>query len=228
MTTSLQSKIKQYIKDIKSLNTIREYIYSISPMRQPIDLVRWVPIEDVQPNNYNPNSVARKEMSLLYRSIKEDGYTQPVVTFYDEKLKKYIIVDGFHRYFVCKNMKDIYERNQGMLPCVVIDKPIEERMASTIRHNRARGEHSVTGMSNIVFKMLQEGVTDAEICNKLGMEAEELLRLKHVTGFAKLFQDIEYGKAWKHRNQIALEKRYREMKQQQSFTVNPDDLDKQV
>lgn len=159
------------------------------------------------------------------RTMNEyDGYTQPIVTVYDKEKDKYVIVDGFHRYYVCKTQKDIRERNMGLLPVVVIDKPIEERMAATIRHNRARGEHSVTGMTNIVFQMLKEGLTDLEICEKLGMEPEELLRLKHISGFSKLFQDIEFSRAWKHRNQIALETRYKELLPEQTQTVVQEDI----
>jgi len=174
----------------------------------PVYIVRPVPIEKVEPNNYNPNSVAKNEMRLLYVSIKEDGYTQPVVTIYDKDQDKYIIVDGFHRYFVMKTYKDIYEANKGMIPCVVIDKDINHRMASTIRHNRARGKHAVEGVADMVFHMLQNGWKDEKICNELGLEADELLRLKHVTGFSKLFEGVEYGKAWETDQQQRVKKGY--------------------
>lgn len=169
---------------LNAIEEIKKKLHEISPLNsQPINLVRWVPIDKVQANDYNPNSVAGKEMSLLYTSIKHDGYTQPVVTIYDEKIDKYIIVDGFHRYFTCKSKKDIQDRNHGLLPIVVLQKDINDRMASTVRHNRARGEHSLNGMSNMVYKMLKNGWADHEICNELGMEPEELLKLKHITGF---------------------------------------------
>lgn len=188
---------------IKFLNDLKEFIHKeLSIIKQPIDLVRWIPIDKIQPNDYNPNSVAKIEMGLLYKSIKHDGYTQPVVTIYDSKIDKYIIVDGFHRYFTCKNNKDIYEKNHGHLPCVVIEKDINERMAATVRHNRARGEHSISGMSNMVFEMLQNGWSDEDICNHLGMEPEEILKLKHITGFSKLFKDVEYKKSWETKKQI--------------------------
>lgn len=173
-----------------------------------MDLVKWVPLEKVEPNGYNPNSVARVEMRLLYVSIKHDGYTQPVVTVYDKERDKYVIVDGFHRYYTCKSNRDIYERNGGLLPVVVIEKDINDRMAATVRHNRARGRHSVQGMSSMVYSMLKNGWGDAEICAELGMEAEELMRLKHITGFAKLFSQTEYKKAWVTRHQITLEKQH--------------------
>ena len=175
----------------------------------PVSNVRWVPIDKVTPNDYNPNAVAKKEMGLLYVSIKHDGFTQPIVTVYDGEKDMYIIVDGFHRYFVCKTCPDIYESTNGMVPVVVLDKDISDRMAATVRHNRARGVHSIDGMSNIVFNMLNDGMSDADICNELGMEAEELLKLKYITGFAKLYENVEYSKAWKMKNMISIEKEYK-------------------
>lgn len=210
-TTDLGAMVKALLAGAPDLLTrieeVRDLLHEASPVNsQPVDRIRWVPIDMVTPNSYNPNSVAGREMKLLYHSIKHDGYTQPVVTVWDEAQGKYCIVDGFHRYFTCKTNKDIYERNQGRLPIVVIDKDINDRMASTVRHNRARGKHSVAGMSNMVFEMLENGMTDAEICNQLGMEPEELLRLKHITGFAKLFENVQYRQAWKTKRQILLEK----------------------
>jgi len=196
------------MKTIESINKERKALHEECPIKQPIDYVMWVPIEKVEPNGYNPNSVATVEMGLLYKSIKKDGYTQPIVTIYDKKKDKYVIVDGFHRYYVCKTKKDIYDRNMGMLPIVVIDKNISERMAATVRHNRARGEHSIDGMSNLVFKMLDEGMSDADVCNELGMEPEELLKLKHLTGFSKLFANTEYKMAWETKNQIIERMKY--------------------
>lgn len=188
---------------LSAISEVREALHGLSPnATQPVDLVRWVPLDMVSPNDYNPNSVAKVEMGLLYHSIKHDGYTQPIVTVWDAERKVYVIVDGFHRYFVCKTSPDILERNNGLLPIVVIQKDINDRMAATVRHNRARGKHSTKGMSNMVFSMLDEGWSDAEICNELGMQPDELLRLKHVTGFSKLFQNVDYSKAWETRNQI--------------------------
>ena len=123
-------------------------------------------------------------------------------TLYVIDQSKAIIVDGFHRYFTCKNNPDIFEENDGKVPIVVLDKSINDRMASTVRHNRARGKHSIAGMSNIVFKMLDNGWEDSAICAELGMEPEELIKLKYITGFAKLFEDVEYQKAWTTKNQI--------------------------
>jgi len=174
----------------------------------PVDSVRRVPIDKVVANDYNPNSVATNEMKLLYTSINHDGYTQPVVTIYDPEQDKYIIVDGFHRYLTMKTNKDIYEKNGGMLPIVVLDKHINDRMASTVRHNRARGKHSVDGMGSMVFSMLENGWEDEQICNEIGLEEEELLRLKHITGFSKLFEDVEYKKSWETNKQIELRQKY--------------------
>lgn len=194
------------------LQTIRTFIHEnlSSLSSQPVDLIRWMPIDSVCPNDYNPNSVAKVEMKLLYTSILHDGYTQPIVTVYDPDKKKYVIVDGFHRYYTCLVNQDIRDRNHGLVPIVVIDKDINDRMASTVRHNRARGKHSVDGMANMVFSMLENGWEDHDICNELGMESEELLRLKHITGFSKLFEGISYQKAWKTKNQILEEKKYRD------------------
>ena len=199
------SLINDVIKWFNLANTLRKVIFEESPVNsQPVDYVRWVPIEMVRANDYNPNSVARIEMQLLYTSISHDGYTQPIVTVWDDVNEKYIIVDGFHRYFVAKSNKDILDRNNGMLPIVVIDKSINERMASTVRHNRARGKHLMTGMSSMVFEMLENGWKDEDICNELGMEPEELIKLKHITGFSKLFSNVEYRKAWETNQQVKL------------------------
>jgi len=174
----------------------------------PVNNVQWVPIEQVTANDYNPNVVATNELRLLYVSIKADGYTQPVVTVRDEETNKYVIIDGFHRYLVMKENTDIREDCSGLLPIVVLEKTMNERMASTVRHNRARGKHQVTGMSNIVFSMLDNGMTDEEICSQMGMEPDELLRLKYVTGFAKLFENTEYRQSWETRRMIRLRRDY--------------------
>lgn len=181
---------------------------------QPISEVQWIPIEKVYANDYNPNSVATQEMKLLYVSVKKDGYTQPVVTIYDEKKDRYVIVDGFHRYSIMRRYKDIYASCEGKLPCVVLKgKTMNDRMASTIRHNRARGKHSVTGMSNIVMEMLINGASDLEVCNNLGLEAEELVRLKYITGYAKLYEKNEYSRAAYSEKQVEELKKYEQSKE---------------
>ncbi len=174
------------------INELREVVHEISGNKNPVDLVRWVDMDDVVANDYNPNSVATNELKLLHTSISHDGYTQPIVTIYDPERKKYVIVDGFHRYYIMKTAKDIKKVNNGKLPIVVLKKDINDRMASTIRHNRARGKHSIDGMGNLVFNMLQNGWKDNQICQEIGLEAEELARLKHITGFSKLFKDMKY------------------------------------
>jgi len=190
-------------------NELRRALHEATPLRdQPVGLVLWVPIEMVSPNDYNPNSVAKIEMGLLYTSVKHDGYTQPVVTIWDEEQQLYIIVDGFHRYYTMKTRPDILAWTGGLLPIVVITKDINDRMASTVRHNRARGKHSVNGMANMVFQMLDNGWADEDICNHLGMSPEELLRLKHITGFSKLFEDVEYRRAWVTDRQIKIKRAF--------------------
>lgn len=158
--------------------------------------VRAVPFDKIVPNTYNPNTVAPPEMRLLYDSIREDGYTMPIVCYHDRENDTYIIVDGFHRWRIMRDYPDIYEREKGMLPVSVIDKPISGRMASTVRHNRARGTHSVDLMSNIIKELHEVGRSDAWISRHLGMDRDEILRLKQITGLAALFRDMNFGKAW--------------------------------
>lgn len=163
--------------------------------KSPVYNVISVPIEKVVANNYNPNVVAPPEMKLLELSIWEDGYTMPCVCYYLKDEDKYEIVDGFHRYLVMKTSERIYKREGGMLPVTVIDKDLSERMASTIRHNRARGVHSVELMSGIVSELVKSGMSDAWIMQHIGMSRDELLRLKQVSGLADLFADKDFGKS---------------------------------
>ena len=167
-------------------------------MKSPVYNIKAVPVDKIRANSYNPNSVAKPEMDLLYKSILEDGYTMPIVCYYLEDEDIYEIVDGFHRYTVMLNHKDIYEREGGKMPVVVIEKDISNRMASTIRHNRARGSHSIELMSNIVSELVESGMSDRWIMKNIGMDADELLRLKQVSGLAALFQDKEFNNAWKN------------------------------
>ncbi len=165
--------------------------------KSPVYHVIPVPIEQIKPNTYNPNTVAPPEMRLLYESIKADGYTMPIVCYYNKASQTYIIVDGFHRYRIMLEHPDIYEREHGMLPVSVINKSIDQRMASTIRHNRARGSHDVDLMSNIVKELHELGRSDAWISRHLGMDKDEILRLKQITGLAALFKDVKFGRAWR-------------------------------
>ena len=162
----------------------------------PVYNVQRVPVEKIRANAYNPNHVAPPEMKLLYKSILEDGYTMPIVCYYVEEDDMYEIVDGYHRYTTMVLHKDIYEREGGCLPVSVIDKPLEDRMASTIRHNRARGEHSIELMINIVAELVESGMSDAWIMKNIGMDAEELLRLKQLSGLQSLFKDADFSKSW--------------------------------
>lgn len=164
--------------------------------KSPVYKIKAIPIEKISPNDYNPNTVAPPEMKLLYDSIKEDGYTMPIVCYYDKENDKYIIVDGFHRYRVMLENSDIYDRENGLLPVSVINKELDNRMASTIRHNRARGSHDVDLMSNIVKDLHELGRSNEWISKHLGMDEEEILRLKQLTGLMSLFKDVEYSKSW--------------------------------
>lgn len=164
--------------------------------KSPVYNIIAVPVEKIKPNDYNPNKVAPPEMRLLYDSIKVDGYTMPIVCYYDKENDEYIIVDGFHRYQIMMDYPDIYEREGGLMPVSVINKPLDQRMASTIRHNRARGSHDVDLMSNIVRDLHELGRSDAWIAKHLGMDKDEILRLKQITGLAALFKDVNFGSAW--------------------------------
>ena len=163
-------------------------------MTSPVWNIKAIPIEQIDANSYNPNHVAPPEMRLLYESIKEDGYTMPVVV-YPKPDGRYEIVDGYHRYTVMLTHRDIYEREGGLLPCSIIDKDVSNRMASTIRHNRARGSHSIELMMNIVGELKKAGMSDAWIMKEIGMDADELLRYKQLSGLAELFKDKQYSEA---------------------------------
>lgn len=162
-------------------------------IKSPVYHVIAVPLEKIRANTYNPNSVAPPEMELLEISIWEDGYTMPIVCYYIPQDDMYEIVDGYHRYTTMLNSKRIREREGGKLPVVVIDKDESNRMASTIRHNRARGSHSIDLMSNIVAELTKAGMSDAWILKHVGMDKDELLRLKQITGLAELFKNKEFS-----------------------------------
>ena len=191
---------------VSAMNTIRANLSDISPFEEPVDCVRWIPMDKVKANEYNPNRVASTEMKLLHTSIKLDGYTQPIVAY---KLDngEYEVVDGFHRNRVGKEYKDINKRIRGYLPIVVLDKPLDERIGSTIRHNRARGTHQIRSKSEIVINPSKAGWTDEEICKKIGMELDEVIKLKQITGLKEAFQNHEFSKSWEE-----FEKKYYENK----------------
>lgn len=183
---------------IDALNRIRQALHEVSPFREePVDCVIWVPAEKVEGNDYNPNSVAPPEMRLLEHSITADGYTQPIVA-YDEG-ERYVIVDGFHRHRVGKESAKVRRRVRGYLPITLIRsdrRSLRDRMAATIRHNRARGVHGVMPMTEIVATLIREGWTDSDIAKELGMEPDEVLRFKQNTGIADLFRNHPYSRAW--------------------------------
>jgi ParB-like chromosome segregation protein Spo0J len=164
--------------------------------KSPVYNVIGVHIDKIKANDYNPNKVAPPEMALLETSIWEDGFTQPIVTFYDKEQDMYIVVDGFHRYTIMRTSERVREREQNIAPIVVIDKEIGDRMASTIRHNRARGSHNIDLMSNIVKELVEMGKGDPWICKHIGMSADELLRLKQITGLASLFLNRDFSQSW--------------------------------
>lgn len=183
---------------IDALNKARQALHEISPFRgEPVDCVLWVPADQVEANDYNPNTVAPPEMKLLALSIGEDGYTQPIVAW--GKNDYYEVVDGFHRNRVGKENKEVRERIHGYLPITLITHDREDkgdRIAATIRHNRARGKHQVGAMSDIVLELSRRNWSDQKIGRELGMEPDEVLRLKQITGLAELFSDSEFSKAW--------------------------------
>jgi ParB-like chromosome segregation protein Spo0J len=183
---------------IAALNDIRQKLHTVSPMRdEPVDCVLWVPAEQIEANDYNPNVVAPPEMKLLHTSIIKDGYTQPIVTFPENE--KYTVVDGFHRNRCGKEYKDIKERIKGYLPITIINTGREEkpdRIAATIRHNRARGTHQVKAMSDIVVDLARNNWSNEKIGKELGMEPDEVLRLKQITGLGELFAAGDFSEAW--------------------------------
>lgn len=183
---------------IAALNEARKALHEISPFSgEPVDCVLWVRADQVEANDYNPNTVAPPEMRLLELSIGEDGYTQPIVAW--GKNDYYEVVDGFHRNRVGKECKSVRERVHGYLPITLINHDREDkgdRIAATIRHNRARGKHQVAAMSDIVLELSRRNWSDAKIGRELGMEPDEVLRLKQITGLAELFSDAEFSRAW--------------------------------
>lgn len=183
---------------IEILNEMKKMMHEASPFKnEPVDCVLWVKNEDVVANDYNPNSVAPPEMKLLETSIIEDGYTQPIVTYpHEDRIE---VVDGFHRNRVGKESLEVRSRVMGYLPVVKI-KPSQEgldnRMAATIRHNRARGKHKVDSMSEIVLELKRRNWSDKKIADQLGMDQDEILRLTQIGGIAEMFQDHEFTEAW--------------------------------
>jgi len=183
---------------MREVNALRSTIHQMSPMNQhPVDFVEWVKQETVEANDYNPNSVAPPEMELLHLSISADGYTQPIVTNVEYDTR--VVIDGFHRNRVGREYPDVAETLAGYLPVVQIratasDRP--DRIASTIRHNRARGKHSVPKMTDIVLELKRRNWSDAKIGKQLGMDDDEVLRLSQIGGLADSFADRSFSTAW--------------------------------
>lgn len=187
-----------FAEKVSAINGIKRALHKISPFAsEPVDCVTWVLAENVQSNDYNPNSVAPPEMELLKVSILEDGYTQPIVTFKTDTVNE--VVDGFHRNRVGKECPEVARRIHGYLPVVEINAERTDkgdRIAATIRHNRARGKHKVEAMSDIVIELKRRNWSDDKIAKNLGMDADEVLRLCQITGLAEMFKDQDFSKSW--------------------------------
>jgi ParB-like chromosome segregation protein Spo0J len=185
---------------VNTLNSVKLFLHELSPMKtEPVDCVLWVKNNTVIANNYNPNSVAPPEMELLRLSISADGYTQPIVSMLNEDLVNREVIDGFHRNRVGKECEEIQKRVHGYLPVVTINEDrtqINDRVASTIRHNRARGKHKVSAMSDIVIDLKKRNWSDEKIAKNLGMDSDEVLRLCQIGGLSELFSDKEFSQAW--------------------------------
>lgn len=183
---------------IDALNYIRQKLHEISPFAaEPVDCVLWVKAETVTANDYNPNTVAAPEMKLLEHSIGEDGYTQPIVTWTGNEKRE--VIDGFHRNLVGKTSKTVQSRTNGYLPVTTINGDRAERadrIAATIRHNRARGRHLVSPMSEIVVELARKNWSPAKIGKELGMQPDEVLRLRQISGLAEIFADRDFSEAW--------------------------------
>ncbi|MBP8542094.1 MULTISPECIES: ParB/RepB/Spo0J family partition protein [unclassified Citrobacter] len=181
---------------IEAINQFRMAIHSVSPFRdEPVDCVLWVKNDHISPNDYNPNNVAPPEKKLLLRSIEADGFTQPIVVV-QSTAEDYEIVDGFHRHELGKSKLLLRSRLHGYLPVTCLQRERHERMAATIRHNRARGRHQIHAMSEIVRELSQLGWSEEKISKELGMDDDEVLRLKQINGLQELFADRRFSKAW--------------------------------
>ena len=186
------------VDKVEMLNELRKQLHEVSPFnREPVDCIQWIAVEDVRANDYNPNSVAPPEMKLLAHSIQEDGYTQPIVAWPNGDV--FEVVDGFHRNRVGRESSAVKKRILGYLPVTVINSDRidrSDRIASTIRHNRARGKHKVEAMSDIVVELKRRNWSDDKIANELGMDPDEVLRLTQITGLAELFSNQEFSQSW--------------------------------
>jgi ParB-like chromosome segregation protein Spo0J len=183
---------------IEILNEIKKELSLYSPFQnEPVDCILWIDSKKIQANDYNPNQVAPPEMKLLEHSIREDGYTQPIVVWPQNGI--YEVIDGFHRNRVGKEIEDIKSRVKNYLPVTIINPDREkrnDRVAATIRHNRARGKHSIDGMAEIIIDLKKRNWSNKKIGKELGMDPDEILRLSQITGLAEMFEDKEFSEAW--------------------------------
>lgn len=232
----LKTQIAQLLSDktlnekVEIINELRELLHENSPFKnEPVDFVKWVKCDDVTSNDYNPNKVAPPEMELLEISIMNDGYTQPIVTWPNEKKGKSEVIDGFHRNRVGKESKLINKRINGYLPIVTIRKEQEnknDRIASTIRHNRARGKHQIDAMSEIVLELKNRNWTNNRIARELGMDEDEILRLCQITGLEHLFTDEDFSKSWESSDAVEYEPITDDVNSEEYRTINTDDPDR--
>ena len=183
---------------IKKINEMKILLHSISPfINEPVDCVIWIKNSNIVANDYNPNVVAPPEMKLLHQSILQDGYTQPIVSWYRDNI--YEVIDGFHRNRVGREYEDVQNRIMGYLPLTVINndrQDISDRMASTIRHNRARGKHKIDSMSEIVVELKKRNWSKEKIAKNLGMDEDEILRLCQISGLTEMFKDVDFSESW--------------------------------
>lgn len=184
---------------IEAINALRQAIHQLSPFRdQPVDCVLWIKQDDITANDYNPNNVAPPEKRLLSKSLELDGFTQPIVVSENEP-HHYEIIDGFHRHEIGKSKATLKRQLKGYLPVTCLRKERQEkfdRMAATIRHNRARGRHQINAMSEIVRELSLLDWDDEKIGKELGMDSDEVLRLKQINGLLELFADRRYSEGW--------------------------------
>lgn len=191
-----QYKDCSFDKKVDVYNKISQVIYDFLGLEHPSLNVQMAKVEDVRANNYNPNKVAPPEMKTLNLSISKDGLTMPVVACKDGKKKGFVVVDGFHRRTVVATNKEVYKSLNGYLPISLMDKPLEDRITSTVRHNVARGTHQVDLSANLIVLLKKHNWTDARIGEELGMDADEVVRLKQTTGLAELFKDEDFSNSW--------------------------------
>nr|WP_148251449.1 ParB/RepB/Spo0J family partition protein [Raoultella terrigena] len=205
MASDMKKIITEYVnstndihKKIRLINELKEVLHHLSPFHdEPVDCVLWVDVNSVEANNYNPNNMSAVEKRLLARSLELDGFTQPVVV--SKQASEHLVVDGFHRYILGKSSRALRARLNGYLPVALINTSRQgekERIASTIRHNRARGKHQITAMSDIVRDLSRLGWDDQRIGEELGMDQDEVLRLKQISGLAELFSGEVFSEAW--------------------------------